>query len=50
MTALLDANMLIALVVSDHVHYESAERWFAATARGFLTARCGCGVGSGAFN
>jgi hypothetical protein len=25
---LLDANVLIALVVTDHVHHESAEIWF----------------------
>lgn len=26
---LLDANLLIALVVEDHVHHEAAERWVA---------------------
>lgn len=29
MTILLDANVLIALVVDDHVHHDSAERWLA---------------------
>ncbi len=28
---LLDANVLIALAVSDHVHHERARQWFAAT-------------------
>lgn len=28
MTALLDANVLIALVVTDHVHHDVAEDWF----------------------
>ncbi|HEX6472958.1 MAG TPA: TA system VapC family ribonuclease toxin [Streptosporangiaceae bacterium] len=27
MTVLLDANVLIALVVDDHVHHDAAERW-----------------------
>lgn len=34
---LLDANVLIALVVEDHVHHEPAEEWFAATGTGFAT-------------
>lgn len=29
MTVLLDANVLIALAVEDHVHHAAAERWFA---------------------
>jgi toxin-antitoxin system PIN domain toxin len=29
MTALLDANALIALVVSDHVHHQAADAWVA---------------------
>ena len=29
MTALLDANALIALMVSDHVHHEAADAWVA---------------------
>lgn len=28
MTALLDANVLIALVVPEHVHHEPARQWF----------------------
>jgi uncharacterized protein len=28
-TTLLDANVLIALVVSDHVHHDAAESWMA---------------------
>jgi toxin-antitoxin system PIN domain toxin len=27
MTVLLDANVLIALVVDDHIHHDAAERW-----------------------
>ena len=27
MTALLDANVLIALIVSDHIHHQRAETW-----------------------
>ena len=29
MTVLLDANVLIALLVEDHVHHDAAEAWFA---------------------
>ncbi len=29
MTTLLDANVLIALTVADHVHHEQAEQWLA---------------------
>ena len=29
-TQLLDANVLIALVVTDHVHHAAAEDWFIA--------------------
>lgn len=29
MTVLLDANVLIALLVDDHVHHAAAEKWFA---------------------
>jgi uncharacterized protein len=36
-TALLDTNVLIALVVADHVHHEAAEAWFAAGTRAFAT-------------
>lgn len=34
---LLDANLLIALVVDDHVHHEAAELWSAARAAPFAT-------------
>ncbi len=27
MTTLLDANVLVALVVADHVHHDPAEDW-----------------------
>lgn len=37
MTTLLDANVLIALVVSDHVHHDAAEDWFAQLAEPFAT-------------
>jgi len=30
-TILLDTNVLIALVVEDHVHHDAAESWFAGT-------------------
>jgi uncharacterized protein len=30
-TILLDANVLIALVVEEHVHHDAAEAWFAGT-------------------
>ena len=30
MTTLLDANVLVALIVSDHVRHEPAESWFAS--------------------
>jgi toxin-antitoxin system PIN domain toxin len=36
-TTLLDANVLIALVVSDHVHHDAAENWFAALDDSFAT-------------
>jgi uncharacterized protein len=36
-TVLLDANVLIALVVSEHVHHASAEAWFSGLAGGFAT-------------
>lgn len=31
MTTLLDANVLIALVVADHVHHDAAEEWLERT-------------------
>lgn len=37
MIALLDANVLIALVVGDHVHHRQAAEWFAATEEPFAT-------------
>ena len=37
MTTLLDANVLIALVVSDHVHHDPAENWFAGLDDSFAT-------------
>ncbi len=37
MTALLDANVLIAVAVVDHVHHEWAEAWFAALDRPYAT-------------
>jgi uncharacterized protein len=36
-TILLDANVLIALLVEDHVHHEAAEAWFAGTAEAIAT-------------
>jgi toxin-antitoxin system PIN domain toxin len=36
-TTLLDANVLIALVVSDHVHHDPAESWFARLDGSFAT-------------
>lgn len=37
MTALLDANVLIALVVADHVHHDAAEHWFTDSDEQFAT-------------
>lgn len=34
---LLDANVLIALVIDDHVHHAPAEAWFAASRTSFAT-------------
>ena len=34
---LLDANVLIALVVDDHVHHVHADAWFTASGTGFAT-------------
>jgi toxin-antitoxin system PIN domain toxin len=36
-TVLLDTNVLIALVVADHVHHEPAESWFGAGSTPFAT-------------
>ena len=37
MTVLLDANVLIALLVEDHVHHGAAENWFAGISGNFAT-------------
>ena len=37
MTVLLDANVLIALLVDDHVHHQAAGNWFAGMTGGFAT-------------
>ena len=37
MTILLDANVLIALLVNDHVHHAPAEAWFSGHPGGFAT-------------
>ena len=37
MTVLLDANVLIALRVDDHVHHTAAETWFAGMTGDFAT-------------
>ena len=37
MTTLLDANVLVALLVGDHVHHEAAETWFAEMRGNFAT-------------
>lgn len=37
MTFLLDANVLIALLVADHVHHDAAESWLAGGAERFAT-------------
>lgn len=37
MTALLDANVLIALVVTEHVHHDAAAEWLSGTGDGFAT-------------
>jgi uncharacterized protein len=36
-TVLLDANVLIALLVDDHVHHAAAENWFTTMAGNFAT-------------
>jgi toxin-antitoxin system PIN domain toxin len=36
-TVLLDANVLIALLVDEHVHHEAAEGWFAGMTDSFAT-------------
>ena len=37
MTTLLDANVLVALIVSDHIHHDPAESWFARMDDSFAT-------------
>ena len=37
MTALLDANVLIALVVAEHVHHDAAAEWLTASDAAFAT-------------
>ncbi|MEY8015683.1 TA system VapC family ribonuclease toxin [Mycobacterium servetii] len=37
MTVLLDANVLIALVVAEHVHHDAAADWLAESDAGFAT-------------
>jgi uncharacterized protein len=37
MTVLLDANVLIALLVDDHIHHPAAENWFANISEDFAT-------------
>jgi len=36
-TALLDANVLVALVVADHVHHDAAAEWLSASDTAFAT-------------
>jgi toxin-antitoxin system PIN domain toxin len=36
-TTLLDANVLIALVVAEHVHHDAAAEWVSASDSGFAT-------------
>jgi uncharacterized protein len=36
-TALLDANVLIALIVTDHVHHDAAAGWLSASEKKFAT-------------
>ena len=37
MTALLDANVLVALVVAEHVQHDAAAEWLSASDAGFAT-------------
>ncbi len=37
MTTLLDANVLVALIVSDHIHHDPAEGWFTRLEGSFAT-------------
>jgi uncharacterized protein len=38
-TVLLDANVLIALLVEDHVHHDAVENWFAGISETSRRAR-----------
>lgn len=38
MTALLDSNVLVALLVSDHVHHDAAEAWLSGWAEPIATS------------
>lgn len=44
MTALLDANVLIALVVTDHVHHDAAAEWLSTSDAAFATCPITQGV------
>lgn len=37
MTVLLDANVLVALAVENHVHHDAAEQWFSGRSEQFAT-------------
>jgi uncharacterized protein len=37
MTALLDTNVLIALIVTEHVHHDAAAEWLSKSDTGFAT-------------
>lgn len=37
MATLLDANVLIGLLVTDHVHHDAAEQWFSSFTGSFAT-------------
>ena len=37
MSVLLDANVLVALLVDDHVHHTAAEDWFSGLTENFAT-------------
>lgn len=37
MSVLLDANVLIAVLIEDHVHHDAAAEWFSSSNEGFAT-------------
>lgn len=37
MTTLFDANVLVALIVAEHVHHDAAKEWFSASDATFAT-------------